>query len=130
LTLIKHFETLFTIIEEDAPDKYREIISLCKGHKAKLSNGNETIIFTIKNDKIVILEKIKEKDIPTGFFVKKGIIGLMDGQLTLQEAIRVKLIDCRGTEHEIILFFKILRLLLFVSARSNRAYQLWQSFKE
>jgi hypothetical protein len=129
LSLKDHLEKLFQIILEENPAKYAEIVSLAGKKKARLSDGHQSIIFYIKHSRVEIIDDKREEELPTGSFAKTAVISLIDGQLTLNEAIKSGLIDCRGEESDVLVFYKMLRIVLYVSARSPRAYELWKAFK-
>jgi hypothetical protein len=129
LSLKDHLGKLFQIILEEDPAKYAEIVSLAGKKKARLSDGHQSIIFYIKHSRVEIIDDKRGEELPTGSFAKTAVISLIDGQLTLNEAIKSGLIDCRGEESDVLVFYKMLRIVLYVSARSTRAYELWKAFK-
>lgn len=130
MTLGDHLRKLFTIIIEDYPIQYREIVKLSGPKKARIIDGNETIIIGFKNKKIKISNDIPEAKIPTGYYSKESIIALLDGQLCLNDAVKLGLIDCTGKLAEILKFWDILQIVIYVSSRSIRAYRLWSEYKQ
>jgi hypothetical protein len=150
LKLAEHFANLFDIIEREFPQEYLEIVSLAGRNRALLTDGKESVIFFVEGNKLAVSplvsgsshhkNEIEEgrlgghevgiQPLPGGKFDKKTVIELLDGQMTLNEAVRAGSIDCKGKESDVILFFEILRIVLFVSARSPRAYKLWKDFKD
>jgi len=141
LNLVNVFDTLFGIIKEDFPEKYEDIVKLAKNNRAVLTDGNQLVIFFVnKTNQLSVSEFIngdsgnnnstKYLQFPWGRFDRGIIIEILDGQRTLNEAIQYGRIDCRGKEIEVITFFRILRIVLFVSSRSPQAYQLWKNFKD
>ena len=130
MTLRDHFRKLFTIILEDYPIQYREIVKLSGIRKARIIDDNEAIIIGFKNKRIKITNDIPETKIPTGYYSKESIITLLDGQLSLNDAVKLGLIDCTGKLSEILKFWDILQIIIYVSSRSIRAYRLWSEYKQ
>ena len=130
LNLKRHLDNLFNAVLDEDPEKYGEIVLMARKHSAKLTNGDETVIITIVRNNIRIrsMEDDKRK-LPEGIFYKKAIINILDGHWSLNTAINMGFIDCVGTKSDIILFFKLLRILLIVSSKSPRIYNLWDEFK-
>lgn len=122
-------ENLFKVVEEDFPDQYQNLISLGFEKKARLTDGKESVILAIRSEKIRVMEERSEGlSLPVGRFSREAIVNLIDGYSTLNEAVKLGLIDCTGEETDILLFFRMLRIVLNVSARSVRAYKVWQEF--
>lgn len=142
MNLVNVFDVLFTIIKEDFPEKYKEIITLAKSNRAILTDGKQIVIFFVNktnkltvskfnnHDKWIKRSRTKNLRLPSGRFDRAIILEILDGQMTLNEAVRYGRIDCRGKENEVIRFFRILRIVLSISSRSPRAYVLWKKFKE
>lgn len=130
MTLRDHFRKLFTIILEDYPIQYREIVKLSGIKKARIIDDSEAIIIGFKNKRIKITNDIPETKIPTGYYSKESIITLLDGQLSLNDAMKLGLIDCTGKLSEILKFWDILQIIIYVSSRSIRAYRLWSEYKQ
>lgn len=147
MKLAEHFANLFDIIEREFPQKYLEIVSLAGRNRALLTDGKESVIFFIEDNKLAVSPLVSDshhenkegnrgiqegitQPLPWGKFDKKTVVEMLDGQMTLNEAVRAGSIDCKGKESDVILFFEILRIVLFVSARSPRAYKLWKDFKD
>lgn len=130
MTLGDHLRKLFTIILEDYPIQYSEIVKLSGARKARIIDGNEAVIIGFKNKKIKISNDIPEARIPTGYYSKESIIALLDGQLCLNDAVKLGLIDCTGKLSEILKFWDILQIIIYVSSRSIRAYRLWSEYKQ
>ena len=130
MTLKDHLRKLFSIILEDYPIQYEEIVKLSGAKKARIIDGNEAIIIGFKNKKIRITSDIPEAKIPTGHYSKESIIALLDGQLCLNNAVKHGLIDCTGKLSEILKFWDILQIIIYVSSRSIRAYRLWSEYKQ
>jgi uncharacterized protein YbjT (DUF2867 family) len=130
LTLADHLRKLFTIILEEYPIQYNEIVKLSGAKKARIIDDNEAIIIGFKNKKIKITNDIPEAKIPTGYYSKESIIALLDDQLCLNDAVKLGLIDCTGKLSEILKFWDVLQIIIYVSSRSIRAYRLWSEYKE
>ncbi len=130
MTLGNHLRKLFTIILEDYPIKYREIVKLSGAKTARITDGNEVIIIGFKNKRIKITNDIPEAKIPAGYYSKESIMALLDGQLSLNDAVKLGLIDCIGKLSEILKFWDILQIIIYVSSRSIRAYRLWSEYKQ
>jgi hypothetical protein len=74
------------------------------------------LAFTFKRKETRITKDIPQANIPTG-------------QLCLNEATKLGLIDCKGKLSEVLRFWDILHIIIYVSSRSVRAYQLWSEYK-
>jgi hypothetical protein len=129
LRLNDHLRKLFTIILEDYPNHYEEILKLAGEKKARIIDGHEVIVISFKNKKMRITKDIPQIRIPTGLYSKESIIELMDGQVSLNEAIKLGFVDCKAKLSEILRFWEILQIVIYVSSRSVRAYELWSEYK-
>jgi hypothetical protein len=129
LSLKDHLKKLFTIIFEDYPSHYEEILRLAGKRRARITDGKEIIIMSFRNKKPRIINDIPKVKIPTGRYSKVFLLELIDGQLCLNEAIKSGLIDCKGKLQEVLTFWRIVEIIIYVSSRSLRAYKLWDEYK-
>jgi hypothetical protein len=118
------------IILEEYPVQYEEILKLSGTKKARITDGREAIIIGFKNKKPRIINNIPKAKVPVGRYSKESIIELLDGQLSLNDAVKLGLIDGKGRLSEILRFWDILQIIIYVSCRSVRAYNLWFEYKQ
>ena len=61
---------------------------------------------------------------------KDSLIKIIDGNSDVNEMIKIGDVDCIGKISEILLFYRILEIILFVTARSLPAYTLWKEYEQ
>jgi len=127
---LKYFlERFFLLLMEDYPIYYKAIARLSRNRKIRIIDDTESIIFFFKDKRFFIVEdKIKEK-LPLGIFRKKSLLKIIDGNSDVNDMIKIGDIDCIGKISEILLFYRILEIIIFVSARSLSAYTLWKRYE-
>jgi hypothetical protein len=130
LTLKEQLGKLLAIICEDYPPKYMEIIRIAQKKRAMITDGKDIVMVSVKGRRLNVSAVAPVRAVPAGRFSREGIVGLVDGQLTVGQALDLGLIDCIGSVSEILRFFRILSIVVFVSARSLRAYNLWNEYKK
>jgi hypothetical protein len=130
LNLEAQLEKLFAIIRDDYRPKYNEIVRIARGNRAMITDGEECVLISTKGRRLNVSSAASVREAPVGRFSREGVLGLVDGQLTLDQALEMGLIDCAGSVSEVLRFFKILRIVVFVSSRSLRAYNLWNEYKQ
>ncbi len=128
MTLQSCFARLFEIMRDDHPGKYAEIAHLAARRRAVITNGRDWVVVSAAHGTVRVRSAAPQRA-PVGRFEVNGLAGLIDGQVSIVESIERGAIDCAGSVEQVLSFWRMLTIIIFVSARSARTAQLWREYR-
>jgi hypothetical protein len=130
MNLKEYIEKIFSVIEEEYPNKFNEIISLSGKKRAVVSDNMESVIISFINEKVSVVPWNKDEKVSSmGIFNKDVLVDIIENDAQITECVKNGVIDCRGTLSDILTFFIILELIVYATSRSIRAYEVWCDYK-